>query len=308
MNRILSIDKVREAAKKVFDNNAGYTNGKIDTTYNPDNKGGYALAIALTDGTVIALGDADRREVLGSIVQIPMYAALYTQLGRAGFVAKSGECPIAVPIIKKPSGLPVGARGIRMASAIEPLGDNDGKMKILTDLITAMVGTNAELNDKVYENLIVAAANADTVNTLAKAEYFLYDDAEASVDLYAKLKAMSLSISELAMMGATVAADGRCPVNGVPAFDGEISQDIVAAMAAHGVHKYNKPYLMNAQIPGRSSKSGTILAILPGTMAIAAFAPEVDEKGTSLKAMKTVVELANELDISAFASARVVVK
>lgn len=76
-------------------------------------------------------------------------------------------------------------------------------------------------------------------------------------------------------------------------------------MAAKGPHKMRAPWLVAAGIPAKSSYGGAILGIIPGVMAIAAYAPELNPAGVSVKAAKAIIDVMQKLDISIFASAQV---
>ena len=48
-----------------------------------------------------------------------------------------------------------------------------------------------------------------------------------------------------------------------------------------------------------------MLGIIPDVLAIAAYSPELNEAGVSVKAARVIMEVARRLDLSVFASARV---
>ena len=76
-------------------------------------------------------------------------------------------------------------------------------------------------------------------------------------------------------------------------------------MAAKGPHKMRAPWLVATGLPAKSSFGGTILGIIPGTMAVAAYGAELNPVGVSVKAARAIVELMQRLDVSIFASANV---
>lgn len=206
---------------------------------------------------------------------------------------------------EKPKGLSFSAHGIRAFSAIEPVGDPESKWNIYENRMIDLMGSAPELCDKTYQALQKEAADTNLVDTLAADGYYLYDDASLSANLYLKALAMTASTQQLATMGATIAADGVNPVTGKTVFDGAITQNVVALMAAKGPHKMHAPWLVASGIPAKSSYGGAILGIIPGVMAIAAYAPELNPAGVSVKAAKAIIDVMQKLDISIFASAQV---
>ena len=168
-----------------------------------------------------------------------------------------------------------------------------------------LMGTSPELNIPVYNALKKQVEDDDTVNRLAEDGYYLYDDAVMAVDLATKAEAMGASTAQLAMMGATIAADGMNPATKKTVFDGEIAKYIVALMAAKGPHKMNGPWLVSTGLPAKAGFGGTILGVYPGVMAVSAYGAELNPAGVSIKAARAIKHIMEKLDMSVFSSARV---
>ena len=116
---------------------------------------------------------------------------------------------------------------------------------------------------------------------------------------------MTASTEQLAMMGATIAADGVNPSTKQICYDGANSERIVAMMAAKGPHKMTLPWNMMAGLPAKSSFGGAVLGIYPGVMAIAAYSPALNPKRVSIKAAHAIMSIMQELQLSVFQSAKV---
>ncbi|MDE6126095.1 MAG: glutaminase [Muribaculaceae bacterium] len=304
MERKISLSDLRKAVDEAYAAVDAIKEGEI----NPRNlnavAGQFGITVTLTDGTTISKGDTKVKVPMGSIIHLPLHSVLFSQLGVDKVVEKSGKCPCC-RMAPKPKGLAFGAHGIRAFSAVEPAGDPESKWNLYENRMTDLMGSAPELADNVYKNLLKEAAETKTAETLADSGYQLYDDTALSLDLYLKALAMGASTEQLAMMGATVAADGVNPATRKIVFDGELSQSLVGLMAAKGPHKMNLPWLVKTGIPAKNSFGGTILGIIPGVMAIAAYAPELNQAGVSVKAARAIMEIARRLDLSVFASARI---
>ena len=304
MERKISLSDLRKAVDEAYAAVEPIKEGEI----NPRNlnavAGQFGITVTLTDGTTISKGDTKVKAPMGSIIHLPLHSVLFSQLGVDKVVEKSGKCP-ANRLAPKPKGLAFGAHGIRAFSAVEPTGDPESKWNLYENRMIDLMGSAPELADNVYEYLQKEAAETKTAATLKESGYQLYDDTDLALGLYLKALAMGASTEQLAMMGATVAADGVNPSTGKIVYDGELSQSLVGLMAAKGLHKMNTPWLVKAGIPAKSSFGGTVLGIIPGLMAVAAYAPELNSVGVSVKAARVIMELARRLDLSVFASARV---
>lgn len=304
MERKISVADLRKAVDEAYEAVKSAKEGVVD----PRNAGAddkmFAISVALPDGTLVNKGDTQVKSPLGSIVKVPVSTILFTQNTPMDLIKKSGECPCC-KLPKKPGNVVFSAHGVRAFSAIEPVGDPDSKWNFIEDRMTSMMGSAPQLDDRLYELLKKEAADTKLVDTLAADGYYLYDDAAQAVDLYLRGLAMTATTEQLAMMGATVAADGVNPVSKHIVFDGAITQNVVALMAAKGPHRMNAPWLVAAGLPAKSSFGGAIMGVIPGSIAVAAYAPALNPAGVSFKASRAIIDIMQRLNLSVFSSARV---
>lgn len=297
---------VKAAYEKVKDID---TDGGADPRLKDVDASKFGIVVMLTDGRTVKVGDTDVKSPMGALANIPLYAVHRQQkLAEAG----TGEkkcccCKKSQDEGEKPANLPISPRGIRLVSKIQPRGDKDGKYGVIEDMVVGMMGSAPELNDALYESMTETNLAANVENEIAAAEYVLYDDAPASIDIYTKLSALQATPEQLAVMGATVAADGRNPLSGEYAFDGEIAPRVVAYMAARGPHHMSKKWLIKTGLPAKSSFGGAIVGVYPGVMSIVAYSPELNDRGVSAKAAKAIHHIMKSLDINVFDSSKLVI-
>lgn len=307
MERKISFTDVEKAVVAAYENNKSNSEGTVDSTYATGTEKDFGISVVLTDGRKINKGDSSFTAPIGEIAKIPTSVILLTQNTPDELVKKSGTGVCHAGRKPKPE-IPVSRHGIRAVSAIVPQGDPDGKMDIMVNNFINLAASAPDLDVKLYEKLKAEVVAADTENKLAAAEFTLYDDAASSIDLYVRLTALKASAEQLATMGATIAADGLNPVTKEYAFDGSIASRVVTLAAVKGPKKETRAWLMRTGLPAKSSKSGLIVAILPGFGAIAAYSPKLDCNGTSVRGAKAIEEIANTLGLNVFASARVKVE
>lgn len=307
MERKISFDELRKAVVEAYENYKSENGGEVDPRLEEVDCKDFGISMMLTDGTVINKGDVNKKFALGGIAKMLAHVVLLQQnsvdqlLDKSGFI-KGKMC--------KPKDLGVSAHGVRAVSAIEPTGDADGKWDVIMSTMLNMLGdSEPELDDKLYEKLVADELKANVEDKIAQAEFSLYDDAQTAIKSYLKLKSMKVDAVQLATIGATIAADGRNPKTGEPAFDGTLAASIVTLMAINGPHHRSIPWIMQTGLPAKSSFSGAIVAIMPGLGAIAAYSPKICvDCGISIKAMKAIRYIANKLQLNVFASARVEVE
>lgn len=305
MERKIAIADLRKAVDEAYEKYKDCSDGSVDPRTGDANTADFGISVVLTDGTVISKGNTDVPSPMGSISKVPVSVLMMTQNTTDEIHEKFGKCygSKCGCNSQKPH-IPISAKGVRMVSVIQPTGDSDGKWSLIMSNITSMAGSSPMLDDKLYESLKNACSEANAENVLAQADWYLYDDAQIAIDLYARLTAMRATAEQMATMTATIAADGINPVSKEHVFDGSLSQRVTALMAVKGPHKMARPWLMCTGLPAVSSFGGIIAGVLPGTFGIAAYSPLVGETGVSKRAYKAIAYIMNKLELSAFSSAR----
>lgn len=309
MERKIALSELRRVVDEAFEEYKSVHEGEIDPLMEGVNPKTYGISVVLTDGTVIEKGDTTVATPMGSIVKLPLHVVLLTQNTPEEIVKKSGQARRfdgQKPV--KPKHLPVSAHGLRAVSAIEPTGDREGKMDLIVNTLIDLMGGDAPvLDDKLYQAMSKRNAEAGVENALAEVNYQLYDDAPLAIDIYTRLAAMKATTRQLAMMGATIAADGVNPATSKIVFDGSRAAAAVAMMAVKGPHKISLPWMVTTGLPAASSIGGSIVGVIPGVMGIAVTAPGLDGAKVSAKGIQAIQYIMGKLQMNVFASAKVVI-
>ncbi|MCM1356319.1 MAG: glutaminase [Staphylococcus sp.] len=319
MDRKIKLTDIKSAVQEAYDNHKNDVGGVPSDKVAGMNDGMFGISIRLTDGTKFDVGHSQAQFAMGAISRLPIAIQLLTQMKVEDYVNKMGltkgcgcgckcnpDSNATANEGKKVKGMH--GKAVRAASLVEPIGDFDGKMEILSNLMIDLMGSTPVLDDKLYEAASKKNEDKDIVNSYAAAGYELYDDAALSLNLYTRLRSMLVTTEQLAEMGATVAADGINPASNTPVFDGSLSATICAMLAAKGPKKVGKTWLILTGIPAISGFGGGFLAVIPGFGSIAAFSPELNEAGVPMKAARAVKEIADKLQLNAFSSARISVE
>lgn len=311
MDRIIKLADLKSAVQEAYDNHKNDTGGTPSPKVAGMNEGMFGISVRLVDGTKFDVGHTQAQFAMGAISRLPIAIQLLTQMNAEDLVKKMGlghkgcKCGCGPkPADKKPmKGLH--AKGVRAASLVEPIGDFDGKMEILSDVMIALMGSSPVLDDQLYKKSKEKNVEKDKINALAEAGYELYDDADISLDLYTRLRSMLVTTEQLAEMGATIAADGVNPATKDIAFDGTLSATICAMMAAKGPKHAGKPWLIITGVPAMSGFGGGFITVIPGIGSISAFSPELNEAGIPAKAAMAIKDVLTKLQLNAFGSAKV---
>jgi glutaminase len=303
MTRKIALADLQKAVDQAYELYKSDSNGSVDARLQGVDENSFGIVVTLTDGTVVKKGDTTVKSPLGDIAKIPLSVVLLSQNTPDELVKKSGTCCCKCGHIKPEVG--ICPHGVRAVSAVEPNGDPEGKWNLLVDTAIKMMGSEPELNVKLFENIVAVLNAKNAVDAFAATEYTLYDDTESSLNLFAKLTSMQADAEQLSMMAATVAADGICPANEQVAFDGRISASVVTLAAVLSKHRQRRAWLMKTGLPARFSFGGAIAGILPGVAGIAVYSPKLSDCGLSTRGAEAVKYIMNELQLNVFSSARV---
>ena len=302
MVRKISFTDLNKAVTDAYNEYKNLDKGEIDARVKDADANDLAISVVLTDGRTIECGNTDKTAVLGNIAAIPVHAMLLQQYDLKQLIKKAGK---TTNHRLRKMDLPVKAHAVRAVSAVQPQNDADGKYDLLVNNMINMVGSEPVFDDKMYTTLTNEILNDNVENKLAEVDYELYDDARASLNVLAKMESLRLNTTQLATMGATVAADGVNPVTDQTVFDGTLSAPLTTIAAIHGNPDRNRRWLLKSGVPAVFSFSGMVLAIMPGVGAIAAYGAQVGKHGRSKKGGRAIRFITNAIGYNVFNSDRI---
>ena len=233
----------------------------------------YGVVIVRVNGKVFEAGDTRVPFVL-TAVAAPFTAALVAeQQGGAG------------------ASNPLDLEGaITTVSLVKPQHDPDAKWRALLGNLGAFAGRELVLDEGMYRSAGAATASVrETARRLAS-QGRLQDDADVTADLFVKQGVVTLTARDLAIMAATLANDGRNPMNGKAVVKPEVGKTLEALVAASG--------LKNVGMTAMAGKGGAIIAIVPGRMGIATYSPPLDSAGNSVRGQRAIKYLSQALQVN----------
>lgn len=312
MERKISLKDLEQAVDEAYETYKSSSNGLTsDSRISPAPKADdFGISVVLTDGRTVSKADSKKLFALGKLARVPVVVTLLSQNTPDELKKKSGCCckEQSTCAGKTKVKISLGAKAVRAVSRVEPTGDAIGKYDVLMSTLLNLTENEPVLNDSLYKTLAAQAQSENASTLLSEAGYVPQADVEACLDVFEKLNALQMTTEQLAVMGATIAADGRNPRSREYAFDGDRAANVVGVIASRGLGKMSKMWNMSVGAPAIAGFGGGFLAILPGFGAIAAYSPEVNAKGVSPKAAHAVAYIAKKLGLNVFASARVTVE
>ncbi|TMA78362.1 MAG: cyclic nucleotide-binding domain-containing protein, partial [Deltaproteobacteria bacterium] len=129
-------------------------------------------------------------------------------------------------------------------------------------------------------------------------------DPEPILDAYFRQCSMLVTARDLAVMAATLANGGVCPLTGEVAVEARCVPQVLSVMATCGMYDYAGEWIYRIGMPSKSGVGGGIIGVLPGQMAIAVFSPPLDARGNSVRGIRVFNDLSDDLQLHLFASGR----
>ncbi len=315
---IRNIDKttVAQALRAAYDHCKRESGGK-NADYIPYLKNVpttlFGIAASLPDGTLVTVGDTDFRFGIESVSKVPTALLAMQQYSDREVLHKIGADATGLPFNSimaillendHPSTPLVNAGAISACSMIKPVGDSSGKWRSIVDFLTALAGSPVEVIDELYRSESDTNFNNRSIAWLLRNYGRIYDDPMMSLDLYTRQCSIGVTAAQLATAAATIANGGVNPRTHKQVFRAELTPRIVSLMATVGFYEHTGDWLFQTGLPAKSGVGGGIMAVVPGVMGLAAFAPPLDGAGNSVKAQKALAFIARELDLNLFGITR----
>ena len=269
----------------------------------------FGIALVLKDGSSFVAGDADLRFSIQSVSYVftvllglhHVKAALWNHVGREPAGAQSNSI-VQLELNKGKPRNPltnagaivvcdqlIGRRGADAAveEFVGFLQERAGDDTIAIDETIAMSETRAGALNRSLAHFIAAYGN-------------LTNPPEEVLSAYYRQCSVAMSCRQLARAALFLAFDGTDPSTGDAVCIPSRSRRINALMLTSGHYDVSGDFAFRIGLPGKSSSSGAILAIVPGTGAVCVWSPGLSEAGNSLVGAVALERLAERTGWSVF--------
>lgn len=181
----------------------------------------FGISLCLPDGRLISVGDTDYRFGIESVSKVHTAILALEQHGAQAILDDIGADATGLPFNSifaillendRPSTPLVNAGAIAACSLVKPHGDTDGKWKAIFDNMTALLGSEPQLIDELYQSESATNFDNRSITWLLQEYGRMYDDPEMSLDLYTRQCSLGVTAEQLAISAATIADDGVNPL------------------------------------------------------------------------------------------------
>jgi glutaminase len=262
------------------------------------------------NGALYTAGDADVEFSIMSVAKPFVFAVVCAAVGpdfvrdRVGVDATGLPFNSLTAVERSARGRtnPMVNSGAIVTASMAPGTDAGAKWEFLLDGLSRFAGRRLALNEEIY-----ASASATNHRNQAIAQLLhnfgqLELDPADAVDLYTKLSSLSVTATDLATMGATLADGGVHPVTGERVVDATSCRCALAVMTVAGLYETSGAWLYDVGLPGKSGIGGGIVTVSPGKGGLGTYAPPLDHAGNSVRGQLAARFLSRCLGLDLFAS------
>ncbi|MGI6782766.1 MAG: glutaminase A [Aminivibrio sp.] len=261
---------------------------------------------SLSSGPASA-GDTGSPFTMQSVSKVASLALALETLGEEKVFSAVGMAALADPfnsIMRLESDAPhrphnplINSGAIAVLSLL-PWSDGGEKFEAVRDMAARLMAKpGLEIDEAVYLSEKETGNRNRALAWFLKSVGNLEGDVEEILDVYFRQCSLLTDCTDLALLGATLAAGGRNPVTGEQVTSCGTARIVRTIMATCGMYDGSGEFAVSVGIPAKSGVGGGISAAVPGKMGIGAWGPALDKRGNSAAGLAMLKRLSEELGL-----------
>ncbi|HLS93901.1 MAG TPA: glutaminase [Microbacterium sp.] len=270
-----------------------------------------AIALATTDGTVYAQGDADLAFSIQSMSKPFTYALALANHGIEGVAQKVGVEPSGDAFneisLEEGTGRPLNPMinaGAIATHGLVAAGSPAERLERVVDFFSRFAGRPLEIDEDVAASELGEGHRNLALGHLLRSFGIIEEDPVPVVEGYIRQCAVSVTVRDLALMAATLANGGVQPNSGERVLDSRLVRHVLSVMMSSGMYDAAGDWLTTVGIPSKSGVAGGIVGVLPGQVGVAVFSPRLDAHGNSVRGVKMMERLSDDMGMHVMEAAR----
>ncbi|XP_063680959.1 glutaminase kidney isoform, mitochondrial-like isoform X1 [Bolinopsis microptera] len=304
--------KFHDMIEELFESCRHLTEGKV-TTLTPqlakeENMDKYGLSICTVDGQRLSLGDyktttsANNNFPLMDLTRVILYALACTEKS-VEYVHKyigkepSGSEGEALALKNgKPHNPLIMTGGLAVSSLIKPTLCFSERFEYFQNKVQSFVGQTAQQTEYVGFNNPLALSLKDHSNRLYAIGHFLRENKcfnkenpvnlDDVMELFLHYCSIDTNCDSAAVMAATLAAGGLCPMTGEKVVYPEAVRNCLSMMNCCGVNDYSGEFMFEVGLPAKSNKAGALIVVIPNVLGMCIWSPRLDRSMNSVRGIK----------------------
>ncbi|WP_329000308.1 glutaminase A [Kribbella sp. NBC_00709] len=304
---------VADLVRVTYELYRGVTEGAVSEVYpalarvDPDT---FGVCVVATNGRLFEAGDARRPFTIMSVAKPFVFALMCQAVGVEAIRELVGVNATGLPfnsvqaVEQSPAGRtnPMVNPGAIATTSLTPGSSLEHRWRFIVDGLSRFAGRALELDPEVLESALATNHRNRALAALLKSVGGLAGDPAEATELYTRQSCLSVGATDLAVMGATLADGGVCPVTQERVVDADVARVTLVVMAIAGLYETSGDWLLDVGVPGKSGIGGGIVTVSPGKGALGTFGPRLDQAGNSVQGQLAAQFLARQLGLDLLAS------
>lgn len=268
-----------------------------------------AIAVTTVHGKTYSAGDSNELFSIQSISKPFAYAAALIDRGFERIdltvdVEPSGEAFNELSLegeTHRPKNAMINAGAIAIHSLVGSEGcSGESRVQRLLGFFSSLAGRELETDEEVCQSEFEHADRNFAIGHMLRNYNLIDGDVHETVLGYTKQCSILVSVRDLSMMTATLAAGGVQPQTGERLMSPEVARQVMSVMAGAGMYDSAGDWLTKVGIPAKSGVSGGMVGVLPNQVGISAFSPRLDTHGNSQRGRRIFERLSADMGMHLF--------
>ncbi|XP_076437688.1 glutaminase kidney isoform, mitochondrial-like isoform X2 [Babylonia areolata] len=302
---------------EMFWNAKPITDGKL-ATYIPQlariSPEYWGVSVCTVDGQRYSVGDTSIPFCLQSISKPLTYALVLNDMDPDVVHQYVGQEPsgqrfndIGLNIYNKPHNPMVNAGAIVMSSVVKPELNLSDRFDYILKYFKRLAG-----GEFVSFNNSVFLSERDTADRNFAIAYYLKENQcfpkgtnlMEVLDFYFQLCSVEMTCDSGAVIAATLANGGVCPITDDKVIESFCIRDTLSLMLSCGMYDYSGQFAFKVGLPAKSGVAGGILLVVPNVMGMVMWSPLLDNYGNSVKGIHFCKDLVRTFNFHNFDNIR----
>lgn len=263
------------------------------------------VSLSTVDGAVYDAGDVEVPFTIQSISKPFVYALALADRGLDAVLAEvdvepSGEAFNELSL-EKGSGRPlnpmINAGALVVHTMLGDLASPDDRFDRLLTGLSAFAGRTLDVDEAAYRSETATAFRNYAIANMLRSHGTIQGDPDEVVAGYTRQCSIRVTARDLALMAATLANAGTNPLTEEQVVDEVVVRQVLSVMATCGMYDSAGDWISTVGFPAKSGVSGGIIGALPGQVGIAAFSPQLDDHGSSVRGVEVCRRLSRDMGL-----------
>ncbi len=270
---------------------------------NPDQLG---LSLCTIDGQVFHMGEHDVDFCIQSCCKPINYClaleertakVVHKYVGREPSGVSFNELTLAAD--HRPHNPMINAGAIMCCSLIRPADTMADRFDYVMNRWKALSGgRKPRYSNSVYQS------ERETADRNYALGYFMREkgvfpegtDLVDTLEFYFQCCSIELDCRDMAVVAATLANGGVCPVSGGRVFRPRTVQNCLSLMYSCGMYDYSGEFAFAVGLPAKSGVAGALVVVVPNVMGLCVWSPRLDAHGNSVRGVALCQKLVRKFN------------